>query len=135
MKRRTFVALSVIGITGIAGIPLTHQWERLSGWGSPFAKPELLSMITNKKSISTIGHTYVQLFPKESNYNILFSLLADTKLQTDNIIHESDADVIRSRLDNKVKSDFENERTLVLDGWVLSLTEARQCALFYLLQS
>jgi len=28
-----------------------------------------------------------------------------------------------------VRDDFEHGRTVVLDGWILSLTEARQCAL------
>jgi len=33
----------------------------------------------------------------------------------------------------KVRSDFAAGRTLLLNGWVLSATEARQCALFSLL--
>lgn len=32
-----------------------------------------------------------------------------------------------------VHADFEAGRTVVVDGWVLSVTEARQCALFSLL--
>lgn len=32
-----------------------------------------------------------------------------------------------------VRNDFELGRTLVLNGWILSVTEARQCALFSLL--
>jgi len=32
-----------------------------------------------------------------------------------------------------VRDDFTNGRVVVVDGWVLSVTEARQCALFSLL--
>src|SRR5947209_10503785 len=31
-----------------------------------------------------------------------------------------------------VREDFEQGRTVVVDGWILSVTEARQCALFSL---
>jgi hypothetical protein len=31
-----------------------------------------------------------------------------------------------------IHDDFEKGRTVVLNGWILSLTEARQCALFSL---
>lgn len=35
-------------------------------------------------------------------------------------------------LDDRVRDDFAIGRTVVVDGWVLSLTEARQAALFSL---
>jgi hypothetical protein len=34
-----------------------------------------------------------------------------------------------------VRSDFAEGRTVVVHGWVLSVTEARQCALFSLLHA
>jgi hypothetical protein len=37
-------------------------------------------------------------------------------------------------VDGKIKSDFETGKTAVIKGWVISETEARQCAL-YALQS
>ena len=35
----------------------------------------------------------------------------------------------RSPIATLVHADFEQSRTVVLDGWILSVTEARQCAL------
>ena len=35
-------------------------------------------------------------------------------------------------LDDQIRDDFATGRTVVVDGWVLSLTEARQAALFSL---
>jgi hypothetical protein len=32
-----------------------------------------------------------------------------------------------------VRGDFAHGRTVIVDGWILSVTEARQCALFSLL--
>ena len=133
MKRRNFILLTTAGIVG-ATIPLIHRWDELSGWGSPFAQPQLLSLITTRKNIKLLGRTYVERFQGEANYNVLFNLLSDQQLNS-KPVHESDTQVIRTRLNSKIMADFKNERTLVLDGWVLSVTEARQCALYHLLQS
>ena len=34
-----------------------------------------------------------------------------------------------------VHDDFDDGRTVVVDGWILSATEARQCALYSLTQA
>ena len=33
-----------------------------------------------------------------------------------------------------IKNDFEIGNTVMIDGWILSVTEARQCALFSIIQ-
>jgi hypothetical protein len=38
----------------------------------------------------------------------------------------------RPSLEQRVRDDFAAGRTVLVDGWVLSATEARQCALFSL---
>lgn len=133
MKRKAFILLAATGVLGVA-IPITLRWEELAGWGSPFAQPRLLSSVTNRKDIKSLGKLYVQLFPHESNYNILFNLLSDKNSGTARM-SESDTRMIRSQMDRKITDDFRNERTLILNGWVVSITEARQCALYFLLQS
>jgi hypothetical protein len=133
MKRRNFILLTTAGIVG-AAVPLIHRWEGLSGWGSPFAQPHVLSLITTRKNIKLLGRIYIERFPGESNYNTLFDLLSDKQLNS-KLFHESDTDLIRSKLGSKIMDDVHHEKTLILDGWVLSVTEARQCALYYLLQS
>ena len=37
---------------------------------------------------------------------------------------------LEALLNQKIQQDFEAGRTVVVNGWVLSQTEARQCALF-----
>lgn len=39
---------------------------------------------------------------------------------------------LRARLDHVVRQDYATHRTTMLAGWVISETEARQCALFAL---
>jgi len=33
-------------------------------------------------------------------------------------------------IDDRIRDDFGAGRTVVVDGWLLSVTEARQCALY-----
>jgi hypothetical protein len=42
-------------------------------------------------------------------------------------------DAVQTYFDTKTKDDFEQGHTVVVNGWILSQTEARQCALFSLL--
>ena len=44
-------------------------------------------------------------------------------------IKASDKEV-ESFINNKIHTDFEKNDIVTVKGWVLSLTEARQCALF-----
>jgi hypothetical protein len=134
MKRRSFILLTGSGILG-ATVPVVYRWMNLSDWGSPYAQPRLLSLVTTRRNIKSLGKQYVQLFPQESNYNLLFNLLSDSKQGSKRITHESNVNAILSIMDRKIKADFYNDRTLVLNGWVLSVTEARQCALFFLLNT
>jgi hypothetical protein len=39
----------------------------------------------------------------------------------------------RLTLGEQARADFEEGRTVVVNGWILSVTEARQCAIFSLL--
>ena len=47
-------------------------------------------------------------------------------------ISDSQIDLIRERLSTKVREDFANESITTVDGWLLSVTEAKACALVYL---
>ena len=70
--------------------------------------PEMLSSLANKKTLREIGNEYLNQYPAEKN-----------QLQ-DLIVREN------------VQSDFSKGNVVVIKGWVLSVTEARQCALLTL---
>jgi hypothetical protein len=72
------------------------------------------------------------LVPGE-NREILIEVLAEN---IDHRIDEStDSNLVNSVLEKKVRQDFQENKTVVVDGWILSVTEARQCALFSLSQN
>lgn len=50
----------------------------------------------------------------------------------DLIPETADSLSLQKMMAEKVQADFENGETVVVRGWILSRTEARQCALFSL---
>lgn len=72
----------------------------------------------------SVGERYLQCTPHEADAAVLTSLLnIDEAL----VPHEPDAlvDFVRER----IRRDFAEGRTADVDGWVLSVTEARLCAM------
>lgn len=125
MKRRNFILLSTGGVAALA-IP---TWYNLYGpfdYNPLLVEPELLSYIWDNNTISEIGQNYRQLFPNENTERRLVSLL------TEHI--SSDSISFNEEVNNQIQEDYKDGRIVMLDGWLLSVTEARQCALFSLTQ-
>ena len=76
------------------------------------------------------GEAYMQKMPEENNKNKLVELIAGNNF----LSSAGDEKTIYEYLDKKVKNDFEKGNTVLIQGWVLAVTEARQCALFSLLK-
>ncbi|HNG63445.1 MAG TPA: hypothetical protein PLK54_06810, partial [Ferruginibacter sp.] len=47
-------------------------------------------------------------------------------------VSSSDKEAVALLIEKKTLEDFNTSRILILKGWVISVTEARQCALFSL---
>ncbi len=129
MKRRTFIDLSTFSAASVVVLLQNGCAEKAikKGLGEPLS----LSYILDAKTIRETGLAYREQFPSENNKKKLAYLLTNQNSLADN----TDPRTIRSILDKKSQEDFENGKTVVVNGWVLSETEARQCALFSLLQS
>lgn len=84
------------------------------------AHPELLVAV-GPEAVREIGEAYRRLVPAENDRWALESALR-TALRT-----------ARSSNEDPVRADFAANRVIVVRDWMLSHTEARQCALFSLL--
>tara|TARA_R110002167_G_scaffold10353_2_gene47649 strand:- start:279 stop:659 length:381 start_codon:yes stop_codon:yes gene_type:complete len=122
MKRRKFVLLSTAGALAIGSSYLYWSYSTNKFKGSP-AYPESLAVIMDENAIRSVGETYRQRFPREADEAKLLGLLG---------VDLSYGNTDRSDIKKAIIKDFENDNTVVLDGWVVSVTEARQCALFSL---
>jgi hypothetical protein len=86
---------------------------------SDLSRPLFLSTICDAPTLRHIGKTYRTTTPTEAEEQKLITLLDTAGSQT-------------SDLDHKVREDYAAGRTLTIDGWMISVTEARQCALYSL---
>jgi len=129
MKIRFFIQLSAFAAAAIS-FPLLQSCSPSAG-EHMLSQPQFLSRLFDKKTISEAGKAYLQKTPAENDDDKLIQLLSGNSP----ITGSSDETAIHQYLDQKVKQDFETGNTVLVKGWVLSVTEARQCALFSLANS
>ncbi|HNP22216.1 MAG TPA: hypothetical protein PKM63_16625 [Panacibacter sp.] len=125
MDRRIFLKLSSFSA---AAIGLSLQGCADDELTTALFKPAFFSRFADQQTIHNAGIDYLKSFPSENSKSKLQDLLKEG-------VDDSARDNlhIQSAIDKKVQLDFDNGFTVISDGWVLSLTEARQCALFSLL--
>lgn len=88
--------------------------------------PSDLSQICNRNTLIKIGTTYRDL-TDENNKEYLEELL-----RKDAKIHNAD---LKLGLKSQVTEDFKTGQTILIEGWLISVTEARQCALLSISES
>ncbi len=129
MRRRQFLQFTALGgvTIGITGIGCLHHRPAVY---NILTEPSSLMQICDLKTLKEIGKTYRLQTASESYADQLMSLLlTDT---TGKIVSfDTDKSTIQNLMFDKVNWDFEKNNTVVVKGWVLSLTEARQCALLF----
>lgn len=128
MKRRQFIRLSALSAASFS-IPFIYGCNSAS-FNKAVAQPLFLSHIFDAKTMLATGQAYVRQIPVENSKSKLTSLLADNSIS-----ETTDAKTVHTFYDNKAKEDFTALKTVIVNGWVLAVTEARQCALYTLTQS
>ena len=129
MKRRDFIQLSAFAAAAIS-FPLLHSCNALAT-EQAMSQPLFLSRLFDENMIKDAGETYLKNTPSENDEDKLVQLLANNN----NIANSSDEKAIHQYLDKKIQQDFETGNTVMVKGWILAVTEARQCALFSLIKS
>ena len=107
MDRRNFIKL---GGTSVAVIPLLSF--PIAGCNAKENPYPLLQNYMPADTIRLIGKEYLQ---KNALKNPGFY-----------------SDLSKNEAAERVKKDFEEDRIMIVSGWVLSETEAKQCAVIYL---
>ena len=118
LDRRRFLQLSALGIAaGLADTGCSPRSNR------PLDQPALLATLGPDR-VRALGTHYRMQTPGENNAATLRSALTKPHLGR-----------FGKDIDDIVEDDFVSGRTVMVDGWILSLTEARQAALFSLAHS
>ena len=118
MKRRTFVIVTTLGL-GIASIPIMRSIR-----GSKYdhlIESLPIATIFSQEDIYRLGSAYRDQYPDEDNLEELKARLGEGQ----NPSHSTE-----DHLSEMIRNDFETGKTVIIEGWMLSITEARQCALY-----
>lgn len=131
MKRREFIGIAAAGAAGMVVPGVGHEGASTR---FDFARPGLLQFLPEHR-VRELGRRYREIVPAENHAGGLTRALgAGTSAGSvdENVYVRGEADSPHAELAARVQDDFASGRTVILHGWILSLTEARQCALFSL---
>jgi hypothetical protein len=125
MKRKKFIAIAA---ATAAAVPLGYYgYQKSKKVYNQVNFPAMLAQFCSAEELKGIGSAYLQTVPDERDAEKLKSLLlAGISAQK---ITSSNAN---EHLNKKTEEDFLKENVKVLNQWVITHTEARQCALFSL---
>lgn len=119
LDRRRFLHLSSLAVVAAIIFPACEN-DRTAA----LERPRLLDMLGPDR-VRQIGKRYVASTPTENNADALRSAISKSR-------HQSRVPLMPRSIDDQVREDFIAGHTVLADGWVLSVTEARQAALFAL---
>ncbi len=123
--RRDFIRLSALA-AAIAIIPGMAACRAKKNIPAVAGDPEMLNHLTNKDSLRKIGQAYISAHPDEARADDLYDAIMKGHPGNTPMNNEE----LTAYLNNAIAADFTNDRLVVASGWVVSVTEARQCALF-----
>ena len=133
MKRRPFIVTSLLSLLGI-GVFSFIRWIGNSSTDKELAQPKFLSLLCDQSTIHMLGRAYLKLKPDETKDDVLLNDLMPEKSRKI-FLEKQDVLIAESQIEKRIKQDFDTDNIIVVQGWVLSITEARQCAFFSFINS
>jgi hypothetical protein len=80
-----------------------------------------MDLFEHPKQAQEVGNRFLELYKNEAQLRLLMARILPVGLPPNEFS-------FRTYLDRKKRSDFENAEVVSIDGWLLSVTEARLCA-------
>ncbi len=121
LDRRRFLQLSALGV--VAAVADSACARSSDHADAALDRPQLLAMLGPER-VRQLGDHYRAATPRENSADALRAAISNGQGPR--------IPLLRKSIDDQVRDDFEAGRTVLVDGWILSVTEARQAALFSL---
>lgn len=129
MKRSVFIK-AVVAIAATTALPILYNRSHTKDHTNSLFMPGVLGGFCDESEIYKIGIKYRTMVPAESSKEKLTELLlASGKGKKNTSLSDSE---IAELLNKNISNEYSLYNTMVINGWVISPTEARQCALFSL---
>lgn len=122
LDRRRFLQLAATGM--VAGLTTSACARDTVEDAGALGKPALVEMLGPERA-REIGTQYRASAPSENTAATLRDAIASSQ-------HRQFPWIRSTSIEEQIHDDFAAGRTVVVGGWVLSQTEARQCALYSL---
>ena len=122
--RRSFLWI----LTGVCGVSARCRGNQRHAHSNGLLK----RVFRARESAVILGAKYLRRGTAERNPHTLRQLLDLPPGEQD--LSEDDLDRLASRLAQRHRDDLRHDRTRSLEGWILTLTELRLCALMHLAQ-
>jgi hypothetical protein len=124
IDRRHFLRLSGAGAVAAAGLTMAACARGGSGIDErALARPELLTAL-GPDVVRDLGRRYRQNNPGENDAERVRDAILAAQSWPARI------GLTRESIGDQIRAEFANGHTVIVDGWVLAATEARQCALY-----
>ena len=137
MRRKTFIYLTVAGAAALA-TPAAACRQYSDALLNTLGTPDFLAQLCDAKTIGDIGSAYRATIPAESRRSDVIGLLLKEVQSTQDAsrLPQQHQDKVEEDprlsqfLQHRVTLDFATGDVVTIKGWVLSRTEARQCAIY-----
>jgi hypothetical protein len=129
-KRRDALRLGIaLGWFSFGSLPSLAKAEMRGNAAIISIAKKLTCIFSAKESAKIIGRKYLQDTPEEADIEVLVHLLCRHPTQHLHKFRTADSSRIKRIIREQHLKDFEFGRTLRVNGWILSETETRLCAL------
>lgn len=122
LDRRRFLQLSVLGVIATVADSACSASDNRDD--TTVDHPALLAILGPER-VRQLGARYRAATPNENTAQALRAAISSGRRLRMPFIRSAS-------IDGQIRDDFEKGRIAVVDGWLLSVTEARQAALFSL---
>lgn len=122
VQRRSFVKLGLLSSAFVVLYGLKH-FSDLAKIPKKFYSTLILANFVDVNELERLGEIYLLKNPSENTLEKI-----ESRLLEDAIIDKENGTFTRSHISATILRDFKSADTVVLNGWIVSLTEARMCA-------
>lgn len=133
IARRSFLHILVnLGALGIIRPTQALATLGTSGARAPLAL-DLARFFAHRDSAKRVGLEYLRCVPREADERLLVDLICSSRAERRAELDQANKGKLRELLRLQMRQDFEHGRIVNVQGWILSETEGRLCALAALL--